>query len=69
LEAETMSVLMTDEPVDTNCPLCSKPLDSERFFHLHCAREENARADFEGEGNEPAMSAAAEDRMTYDRRA
>jgi hypothetical protein len=40
-------------PTDTNCPLCSHPLDGERFFHMDCARRENACADFEGEGNEP----------------
>lgn len=62
-------VLLSSDWCDTNCPLCFHPLNGERFFHLHCAREENARADFEGEGDAPAMSADAEDRATYDRRA
>ncbi len=31
------------------CPLCGKPLGGEQFFHLDCAHEEQARADYQGE--------------------
>lgn len=27
---------------DDTCPLCWKPLGSEKLFHLDCARRENA---------------------------
>jgi hypothetical protein len=56
-----MSVLMTDEPVDTNCPLCGEDLGVEQFFHMRCAEEESARDDM-------MPCAEAEDRLTYDRR-
>lgn len=36
-------------PLDTTCPLCSQPLNGERFFHLECAKREDAHADLEGD--------------------
>ena len=37
---------------DLLCPLCSEPLNGEKFFHLECAKRENALADEDADSGE-----------------
>ena len=46
----TLSDFTDPEFLDDACPLCSEPLNGERFFHLECGKRENAADRWEREG-------------------
>lgn len=50
-EQPCLAAEVADWEAEESCPLCSEPLNGEKFFHLECGKRENAEADrWEREG-------------------